>query len=259
MSKQLEAIEFYSFVLKTFNDSNIPYLVGGTHAFGPYTGITRDTKDLDLFIYKEDCERSLKLFSDLGFKTELHFSHWIGKIYSGNYLTDLIFNSGNGLCPVDKQWFENAVPGEVLGIPVYFCPPEEIIWQKGFIMEHLRYDGADIAHIIYARAEQLDWIRLVDRFGPHWRVLLSHLILFGFIYPDEQHKIPDAVMYLLLTNLRNEMESESPKDKLCQGTFLSILEYLSDLREKSYEDARMQPFGNLTKQQVIEFTQAFLK
>lgn len=29
----------------------------------------------------------------------------------------------------------------------------------------------------------LDWSRLARRFGQHWRVLPSHLILFGCIYP----------------------------------------------------------------------------
>jgi hypothetical protein len=30
-----------------------------------------------------------------------------------------------------------------------------------------------------------DWSRLLHRMGPNWRVLLSHLVQFGFIYPGE--------------------------------------------------------------------------
>ena len=53
-------------------------------------------------------------------------------------------------------------------------------------MERERYDGADIAHLLRARADQLAWRRLLRRFGPHWRVLLGHLVLFGFVYPGER-------------------------------------------------------------------------
>jgi hypothetical protein len=58
---------------------------------------------------------------------------------------------------------------------------EETIWSKAFVMERERYDGADIAHLLRASAERLDWHRLLERFDAHWPVLLSHLILFGFI------------------------------------------------------------------------------
>ncbi len=58
-----------------------------------------------------------------------------------------------------------------------------MIWSKAFIMERERYDGADIAHLILACGRDLDWRRLLGRFGRRWRVLLSHLVLFGFVYP----------------------------------------------------------------------------
>ena len=51
-------------------------------------------------------------------------------------------------------------------------------------MERERYDGADVAHIILAYGDRMDWRRLIDRFGRYWRVLLSHLVLYGFIYPS---------------------------------------------------------------------------
>ncbi|MDC8448805.1 MAG: hypothetical protein LV473_10645 [Nitrospira sp.] len=46
-----------------------------------------------------------------------------------------------------------------------------------------RYDGADIAHLLHVRSEKLDWGWLLWRFDRQWRVLLSHLVLFGFVYP----------------------------------------------------------------------------
>jgi len=53
-----------------------------------------------------------------------------------------------------------------------------------------------------ARAE-IDWAHLVRRFGPDWRVLLSHLILFGYIYPGERRANPGGHLEDLLTQLRS--------------------------------------------------------
>src|SRR5437899_2577696 len=85
------------------------------------------------------------------------------------------------------------VADEVLGVPVRLCPAEEIIWSKAFIMERERYDGNDVAHLLRARGCALDWDRLLRRFDGHWRVLLSHIVLFGFIYPAERAAIPARV------------------------------------------------------------------
>ena len=68
------------------------------------------------------------------------------------------------------------MPERVLDVPVRLIPAEEMIWSKAFVMERERYDGADVAHILRACAETLDWPRLLQRFDGHWRVLLQHLV-----------------------------------------------------------------------------------
>ena len=97
------------------------------------------------------------MLADAGFATELTFPHWLGKAYAGDRFIDLIFSAGNGVAAVDDLWFAHAPPGEVLGVPVRLCPPEEMIWSKAFIMERERYDGADVAHLILACGRELDW------------------------------------------------------------------------------------------------------
>ncbi len=91
--------------------------------------------------------------------------HWLGKVYGIEAFIDVIFRSGNGVAEVDDGWFENAVPEQVFGMDVGLCPVEEILWSKGFVMERERFDGADMVHLLCARAEMLDWPRLLDRFG----------------------------------------------------------------------------------------------
>src|SRR5581483_354665 len=143
---------------------------------------------------------------------------------------NIIFNSGNGCCPVDEKWFEHALPTEVLGIPVNLCPPEEIIWQKAFIMERERYDGADVAHLLRACGDTLDWRRLLDRFGPYWRVLLAHLVLYDFVYPGHPSPIPKWVLQELSGRLQRDSDSNTDP-ALCCGTLLSREQYLVDVTE----------------------------
>ena len=149
----------YLEALRTLREAGVDFLIGGAHALAPYTGIVRDTKDLDVFLRKQDCGPALAALEAAGFKTELTFPHWLAKAYSGDRLIDLIFSAGNGVAAVDDLWFAHAVPGRVLGVPVLLCPVEEMIWSKAFIMERERFDGADIAHLLLARGRELDWCR----------------------------------------------------------------------------------------------------
>ena len=171
----------------------------------------------------------------------------------------MIFCSGNGVAVVDDEWYAHAVDEEVLGVPVKLCPAEEMIWSKSMIMERERYDGADVAHLFRHCSGLLNWERLVRRFGSHWRVLLSHLILFGFIYPGERALVPSGVMRELVNRLLAEFDVPTRDSKVCQGTLLSRAQYLVDVDEWGYEDARIQPRGSLTEQQVAEWSAAIDK
>lgn len=246
---------FYHAALEQLNRSGIPYVVGGAYALEHYTGISRRTKDLDVFTTREGCGRVLRLFDAAGYATELTSSHWLGKVFDGDAFMDVIFSSGNGLCEVDEAWFAHAVAGELLGVPVRFSPAEEMIWSKAFIMERERFDGADVAHLI--RACALNWPRLIARFGPHGHVLLSHLILFRFIYPDQRDRVPATVLRLLLRRLDREVGGPAAASPVCHGTLLSLQQYLSDLR-RGYRDARLAPHGTMTAEEVDRWTGAFI-
>lgn len=247
---------FYVASLTALTESGVPFLVGGAYALEHYTGISRDTKDLDVFVHPRDIELALQALAAAGFRTELTFSHWLGKALMGDLVVDLIFASGNGVAVVDDEWFRHAAEGDILGVPVQLCPAEEMIWSKGFIMERERYDGADIAHLLRARADQLGWPRLLRRFGPHWRVLLSHLVLFGFIYPCERDRIPRRVVDALLQRLQKDLAQPAPPEPLCGGTLLSRAQYLVDVDTWGYRDARLEPPGTMTAEAVADWTAA---
>jgi len=250
-----ETTRFYRQVLESLNFERIPFLVGGAFAFACHTGIQRNTKDLDLFIRQCDYSLVESALGKLGYITELTYPHWLAKVHAGDTFIDLIFNSGNGLSPVDDIWFKHAIDANVLGVPVCITPAEETLWSKAFIMERERYDGADVVHLLHARAAHLDWHRLLDRFASHWRVLLSHLVLFGFIYPGERSMVPEWVMTDLLERLLHETLQTPPKSQLCAGTLLSREQYLHDTMQEGYLDGRVR-LGSMTSKDVADWTDA---
>jgi predicted nucleotidyltransferase len=239
-------------------DADIPFLIGGAYVVEVYAGVSRQTKDFDLYLRPKHVELALDALKRAGYKTEKTFPHWLAKAQRGRDCIDLIFRAGNGLCEVNDSWFERAHDDELLDLHVKLCAPEEMIWMKAYIMERERFDGADIAHIVQSCAEKLDWPHLVRQFGADWRVLLSHLVLFGYIYPSERRRIPPAVMDDLIARLRKEARATS-SERLCRGTLLSRKQYLLDVQERGFHDARLDKRVHMDGQDIARWTKAIAK
>lgn len=247
--------DFYQSAIRYLHQAGIPFLVGGAYSYWRHTGLERHTKDFDIFVRPGDCERALQTLAEAGYTVELTYSHWLGKVLSGDHCIDVIFSSGNGVVKVDDGWFENAVAGHLFGLDVLLCPVEETIWSKAFVMERERYDGADIAHLIRGSGKDIDWQRMLDRFGDYWRVLLSHLVVFGFVYPSDRDAIPWWVLEELTLRMRAEAEDSSPAARVCQGTLISRAQYLVDVEKWGYEDARVA-HGHMHPSEIEVWTEA---
>jgi hypothetical protein len=249
-----ESIRFYRQALSILTEAEVPHLVGGAYAYARYTGIERHTKDFDVFIRKEDFERAAAAFERAGYESELTFPHWLGKAYGqGEDFVDLIFSAGNGVAVVDERWFEHAVTDKVFGVETLLIPAEEMIWSKGLIMERERYDGADVAHVIHAVGEKLDWSRLIERFGPFWRALYAHVVLFGFIYPSAREKVPAHVVEDFTARVLEETRAGNSDEKICYGTVISRQQYLKDIEEWGYQDARLV-HGTMNEAEIAHWT-----
>src|SRR5687767_15007224 len=139
--------------IQQLTDAGVPFVVGGAYAYACYTGIYRDTKDLDLFLRKGDAVGALEVLARNGWRTERTDEVWLYKAFKGEWFVDLIFSSGNGVATVDDEWFVYARGGKTFGLPVLLVPPEEMIWSKAFVLERERYDGADVIHLLHAMAQ----------------------------------------------------------------------------------------------------------
>jgi hypothetical protein len=251
-----DARELSRGVLVALRDAGIPYLIGGGYAFIRYTGIERPMKDFDVFLHERDWPSAVEALAGAGIETVLTFPHWLGKARRGDHFVDIIYGSGNGVAPVDEEWFQHATDDEVLGVAVRLVPREELLWTKAFVMERERFDGADVVHIIKVCAPDLDWRRLLGRFGENWQVLLGHLVFFGFIYPGERSLIPREILTELLRRHDRVIAAPPSTRRLCRGTLISRAQYLVDIEEWGYTDPREAPRGGMTDEEIALWTDA---
>ncbi|HEY7410960.1 MAG TPA: hypothetical protein VII13_09475 [Vicinamibacteria bacterium] len=246
--------DFYRETMKALDEERIPFMVGGAYAFEQYTGIARDTCDFDIFVAREAVPEVFAAVESRGWRKELTFPHWLGKVYRDGAYVDVIFGAGNGVAMVDGEWRAHAERGRVLGRDALLIPAEEMIWSKAFIMERERFDGNDVMHVLRARGDRLDWDRLLRRFGRHWRVLFAHLVLFGFVYPAERGRIPARVLRALAGRLAADEDGAEPG--LCRGTLISREQYLPDLRLWGYRDARLELDVQMDEADIARWTAA---
>ena len=93
-------------------------------------------------------------------------------------------------------------------------------------------------------------------FGMVIGVPIVQLVLFGFIYPSERHRIPPRVMSDLLGRLERELDGPPSEERVCRGTLMSRAQYLLDIGRYGYEDARLTPRGNMSPEDAVYWTWA---
>jgi hypothetical protein len=224
--------------LRALVDAKVPFVVAGAYAYFEYTGIFRDTKDLDVFLRRRDLERAFAALEADGFTRQMEDPGWIAKAWKGEWFVDLIFSSGNGIAVVDDGWFAHARDGEVMGVPVKLAPPEEMIWSKGFVCERERHDVHDVSNLVRAVGHEMDWERLLGRYGDHWEVLLSHLVVFRFAFPSDRSQVPRWVMDELLRRALAQLSEDDPPRRVCRGTVVTKEQYRHVVEHLGYEDER---------------------
>lgn len=150
-----QAHAFYAEALNTLKASGIDYMLGGAFAVYHYTGLFRDTKDLDVYCRYADCTKILKFFADKGYSVEYTDVRWLAKIFKGEYFIDVIFDTVNNICKVDDSWFNHGTSASFFECEVKIIPAEELFWCKIYVQNRERYDGADMNHILLKAGKHL--------------------------------------------------------------------------------------------------------
>lgn len=231
-----EAVDFYIESLKLLDESGFPFLLSGTYALSCYTGITRPTKDLDVFCKPSDAPRILSFFKGRGYRIDIEDERWIGKVWKDEHFFDVIYNISTASIPVTDHWFRTAYEVEVYGTNVRITPPTEFVLSKLFLQDRYRYDGADVAHVILRKHDEIDWRYLLDSMELYWEVLLIHVLNFRFIYPTERECIPRWLFDELLGRLQAQAEMPPARMKICRGRLFSPRDYITDITEWGFAD-----------------------
>ena len=217
-------------VLRILNDKHVWYAVSGAFALHEHTGIWRDTKDLDVFMPSDQVARAMEILNEHGMQTEICDPVWLCKARVGEYYVDLISGMSNAVVRVEQSWLDRGFASEVLGVPVRVLAPEELIASKVFVGFRERFDGADIAHIIYAAGNSMDWSRLLALIGDHWGILLWSLVLFQYVYPAASNIVPKPIWDELLSKFRAEIDNPDPKAPF-RGSLVDEKMFAIDVRE----------------------------
>jgi len=185
-------------VLAALEEKHIPYAASGAFALRQHTGICRFTKDPDVFMTACTVLKVLPYLRQRGFECEVRDPVWLAKAHKGKFFVDL------------NSWIERASPAVVHGVETRVLAPEELVASKIFVTRRERFDGADIAHVIYGTYPSVDWDRELQLVGEHWEMLLWSLLLFRYVYPAQTHYVPADVWRELLQRLQSEIESPDP-------------------------------------------------
>lgn len=262
--------EIYREALQAINGTGIPYVLSGLYAVHAYTGVYRETKDLDLLVTPDVVVPVAETLKAVGFRVELTEEHWLAQGFKGDVQVDFIFGMANGIAFIDDAWYRHSRPGILAGEQVRMAPPEELIWHRLFIGERHRFDMADVSHLILHRGPELAWDRLLERVGADWRLLVSQVHFFDFTYPEHRGRIPRAVREELrrleseeaavaedatrdeenarLERVRDPEAGGHDGDKdrapdagapLTRGTLLSRYSFAIDVNEWGFRDARL--------------------
>lgn len=234
--QEKEANSFYREALELLNNNGASYMVGGGFAFFHYTGIYRDTKDLDIFCRSAEYPRILKLFNEKGYKIELTDARWLAKAFKGEYYIDIIFDTANNICRIDETWYKHAIAAEFAGVSILLIPPEELIWCKLYVQNRERFDGADVNHLLLKCGRQLDWQRMRVYMEQHWHILLAQIIMFQFVYPaDYPDIIPKWLFDELMARAHEQYDLPVSVEKVCRGPIIDQTQYSVDIKEWNYK------------------------
>ena len=220
----------YREVLQALEEKRVPYAVAGAFALQQHTGICRDTKDLDLFLTSEHVPGALGHLRKQGFECEIRDPVWLAKAHRDDFFVDLITGMSNAVIIVDDSWIQRAYPATIVGIQTRVLAPEELLASKLFVTRRERFDGADIAHVVYRTQGQLDWNRVLELVGEHWEILLWALVLFRYVYPAHTDYVPSFLWHDLLSRFKSQLAHPDPKARF-RGSLIDENMFSIDLNE----------------------------
>ncbi|MFZ1139351.1 MAG: nucleotidyltransferase [Candidatus Sulfotelmatobacter sp.] len=226
-------------ILELLEKKGTSFAVAGAFALREHTGICRDTKDLDLFLTPENAALALQHLRKKDFECEVCDPVWLFKAHRDGFFVDLITGMSNAAIVVDDTWIERAGPAKVQGVQTRVLAAEELVASKLFIARRERFDGADVAHVIYGTRGKLDWQRVLRLAGEHWEMLLWALVLFRYSYPAQTHYVSQEVWCDLVSRFHKVVSHPDSAAKF-RGSLIDDKQFAIDVNEWGLENVMQE-------------------
>lgn len=187
----------YCAAIRALRAAGIRFLLGGGFALATYVGRWRNTKDIDLYIMREDRERAVEALAEAGFEDlfpRLPYDRkWIYRSTHHGLIVDIIWAMANQRAQTDEVWFERARKTTIRGEDLAIIPMEEFLWCKLYILQRDHCDWTDVFNLIYAAGPQLNWKHLLARLEEDWPLLKGVLTVYGWLCPRQARKLPRSL------------------------------------------------------------------
>jgi len=207
-----EQWDLYRKVIKAARERGFPFALGGAFAVAAYTGMWRNTKDIDLYILPRDRETMQDVLSQQGlsdyYEVLPYQRHWIYRAHQDDLIIDLIWSMPNERAEVDETWLAAGRQFEIQGEVMRALPAEELIWAKLYVMQKDRCDWPDIFNIIQVEADRLDWGRLMVRLDQDTPLLEGLLAVFCWLNPGRALSLPNWLLTRLTLNVEGAISAE---------------------------------------------------
>lgn len=211
----------YRCVIDRASGEGLELALGGGLAVGLYTGMPRNTKDLDIYIKPADRERAIRIMTDCGladyFDKKPYDREWIYRGVQDDTIVDAIWAMANKRTTVDDIWLTDGSLIQMFDRQIRVMPVEELIWSKLYVMQRDRCDWPDIINLICASGPHLDWGHLVKRVAEDLPLLKSVLMVVSWVSPGQALSIPRRIWEsfgLPLPKIERDPEGRPPRPDL---------------------------------------------
>lgn len=200
----------YDRVFAALGRERIPFAIGGGRAKQCYSGVLRQTKDLDIYVLPSDRDVAIRATVSAGmadyYDRKPYDRKWIYRSCQDDFIVDIIWAMANQRAQVDQVWIYNGPHVEARGKCFRLVPPEELIWAAIYILQRDRSDWPDALNLLAATAETLDWDHLLGRVAGDAPLLGALVDVFQWLSPADARHVPSSV-HQRLHRARNDFES----------------------------------------------------
>jgi hypothetical protein len=191
----------YRCVLDQAVANDLKFALGGGLAVSVYTGRPRNTKDLDIYVFPADRDKTVRMMSVCGltdyYDKNPYDRSWIYRGNRDDIIVDAIWGMANKRAQVDDDWLSRGPVIQIFDRRIRVLPAEELIWAKLYVLQRDRCDWPDVLNLIYATGVHLDWQHLFNRVAEDLPLLKAALSILSWISPEASKVMPERVMDVL--------------------------------------------------------------